>query len=89
MDISSMLNLDNIFIQGGIVMVATNFIVSMLKKWVNVKWLPLFALFLPAIGGAIYGAVTDSSVVDLLIKGLAVGAASMGAYDVVKTVKKK
>ena len=80
--------MDNVFVQGGIVMVAVNIVVGVLKKFIPTKWLPVIALVLPAIAGGVYAGVQGLPIVDTVVMGLTIGGASMGAYDVVKSVKK-
>ena len=80
--------IQNVYLQGGVVMVAVNFIIGFVKKWVPTKWLPLIALGLPAIAGGIYAAVQGAPIWNTVLMGLTIGGVSMGAYDVKKSVKK-
>lgn len=82
--------INSVYVQGGIVMLVVNFILTGLKKvGMRKKLLPFFALFLPAIAGAIYALAQSLPIIDTIIQGLIIGATSMGAYDVVKKVKER
>ena len=80
--------INNVFVQGGIVMVGINMILGFIKRWVPTKWMPLIALVLPSIAGGIYAAIQGIPILDTVLMGLTIGGVSMGAYDVVKSVKK-
>ena len=71
-------------------MLAVNFAISGIKKLgLNKTYLPFCALLLPAIAGTIYAAIQGLPIVATIAQGLTIGAASMGAYNVVESVKKK
>ena len=80
--------MENIFVQGGAVMVGVNLIVGFVSKWVPKKWLPVIALLLPSVAGGIYAATQGLPVINTILMGLTVGGASMGTYDIYKKVIK-
>lgn len=81
--------INNVYVQGGIVMLVVNGAISVLKKWIPTKFLPLIALALPAIAGTVYAVTQHLPIVEVLIKGLVIGASSMGAYDVISKATSK